>query len=77
MNTELIKKLKDESEKDVLKLMNNSVFGKSIKDVRKHKHIKLVITKRRRNYLLSEKTMQKTVLREFFNNKNEKNNSTH
>ena len=61
MNTEHRTKAENNFEKDFFKLMNNSVFGKTMENVRNHKDIKLVCTEGKRKRLTSKPNYRHTI----------------
>ena len=59
MNPDLRKNAKNDFEKDFFKLRNNAVFGKTMKNLRKHRDIKLIESIR--NCLVSEPNYYTTI----------------
>ena len=60
MNYRLRTEANNDFETDFFKLMNNSVFGKTMANVRKHQDIRFVTTDERRNYIVSEQNYHTT-----------------
>ena len=60
MSTGLRKHAENDFKKDFFKLMNNSVFGKTMENVKNHRDIKLVTTDKRRSILASEPNYHST-----------------
>ena len=60
INTEFRQEAKNQFEKDFFKLMINSMFGKTMENVRNHRDIKLVTTNKQRNKFASEPNYHST-----------------
>ena len=60
MNTRLRKEAKNDFEKAFYKLMNNSIFGKTMENARKHRDIKIVTTNKQKCKLASEPNYHST-----------------
>ena len=56
----LINAAKKHFQKDFIKLVNNSVFGKTVENFQKHRSIKLMKIKKKRMYLVSEQNYHTT-----------------
>ena len=60
MSTKLRMQAKNEFEKDFVKLMNNSVFGKTMENVRNRRDMKIVTTEKQRNKFVSNPNYHST-----------------
>ena len=60
MNAELRMQAKNDFKKDFFKLMNNSVFGKTVENVRNRRDIKLVTTNKQRSKFATEPNYHST-----------------
>ena len=61
-NTELRMAATNDFEKDFFKLMNNSVFGKMMENIRKHRNIKLVMTEEKYLHTVMKPNFKSGVL---------------
>ena len=61
-NTELRKEAKNAFEKDFFKLMNNSVFGKTIENIRKRQNVKLIDDRKKALKLSSQPNFDRATI---------------
>ena len=61
-NTQLRMAATNDFEKDFFKLMNNSVFGKTMENIRKHRNIKLVMTEEKYLHTVMKPNFKSGVL---------------
>ena len=61
-NTELIKEAKNAFEKNFFKLMNNSVFGKAIENIRKRQNIQLIDNRKKALNLSSKPNFDRATI---------------
>ena len=74
----LINAAKKHFQKDFIKLVNNSVFGKTVENFQKHRSIKLMKIKKKKNVLgvRTKLSYYKFFHRNFIDYRNEKNSDT-
>ena len=72
-NTELRKEAKNAFEKDFFKLMNNSVFGKTIENIRKRQNVELIDNRKKALKLSSKPNFDRATI--FINNNININNT--
>ena len=60
MNRDPRRKAKHDFQRDLFKLMNNVLLGRTMENVRKHRDVKLALTERGRDYILSKPNYQNT-----------------
>ena len=76
MNTKLRENAKNNFEIDFFKLINNSVFGKAMENLKKHRYFELLKEKKLFSFRTKlSRSHYKVFYRRFINNRNEKNSN--